>query len=271
MAKHPAPQGQFESPFAMTILPQRGTAKASRRGTRKTPLAGYGTPPEEPIGVAPPTTAQGDAPPVGPGGASRRGLQLGALSDRGIVLVGLLVVVLGVAGYLYVPKLLSKSGSSAPASTSAPVRLGLPTAVGQYQSLADAQVVQAAVSGERALDPALARATLAFYADNTGKPHVMVLVAPLPASVSATTAAQQRALIQRVNKAEPPALPLTAVPGTGFDGTLMCATGTGAAAAACLGVDSKYVLIVAGVGADVRNMTLVKAGVDAAIKAGAKP
>lgn len=132
-------------------------------------------------------------------------------------------------------------------------------------------MVQAAVTGERAIDPALSHASLAFYADTAGKPHVMVLVAPLPASVSAKTAAQQRALIERINKAEPPPLQLTAVPGTGFDGTLVCATGTGAAVAACLGVDSKSVLIVTGLGADLRNMTLVKAGVAAAIKAGAKP
>jgi hypothetical protein len=248
---------------------------AAAPGGYAQPLAGYPpvgpgyppvTPGYPPMPASYPVPQPGGFPPAAPDGTppelpeedttSRHGGHRaeGGSKRRAVpLLVALLVVVLGAGAYYAVPKYVLKK-SSTPTSTT----VAFPATIGSLAKTTDSQVTAAErefLATLRPLDPALSQANMATYGP-AGK--LTVLAGLLPASVKADTAAQQIAILAKINNLRLPGQPSTpdklkSIPQSGNGaGQWWC----GAAAASdqpatdCIAVDSKAVVMVTVAGSD---------------------
>ncbi len=172
-----------------------------------------------------------------------------------------LVIVLGAAAYLYVPKLLNSSDSSKAPTITLPARLGSAVKATDADSL---KTVRAAQTHARAALPALANVKVAFYGKG---PQLLVGAGLLPSSIEAKTAAEQDSLIRQIdNKLKPDSgkpekLAHVAFPAR--QGQLWCgfvkADGAVPATTDCIYVDRYAVVFTSVVGTDnAKNLTKAK-------------
>jgi hypothetical protein len=215
---------------------------------------GHGTPGVPPAGYAPLNFLDDHDAPEPKSRKSRTPLLIAAA----------LVVALAAGGFYEVPKLLKSKKASATATA-----MVLPAKIGTLakQPNNDSTTVSA-LAALRKADPALANAQVGVYGPAAA---IVVVAAALPNSVVANTAAQQSALIRRINTAVPPdtvgaTRKLAAVPQTPGAGQFSCAllpTAPGSPASTdCIGVDSQVLILITVVGpneqANVRRATTVR-------------
>jgi hypothetical protein len=218
------------------------------------PQPGHGTPGVPPAGYAPLNFLDDHDAPEPQGKKSR----------TPILIAAALVVALAAGGFYEVPKLLK--GKKSTATTAAMV---LPAKIGTLakQPNTDPTTV-AALAAMRKADPALINAQVGVYGPAAA---IVVVAATLPKSVVANTAAQQSALISRINAALPPdtvgaTRKLAAVPQAAGAGQFSCALLPAApdspASTDCIGVDSQALILITVVGpneqANVRRATTVR-------------
>lgn len=172
-----------------------------------------------------------------------------------------LVIVLGAAAYLYVPKLLNSSDSSKAPTITLPARLGSAVKAVDADSL---KTVRAAQTHARAVLPALANVNLAFYGKG---PELLVGAGLLPSSIEAKTTAEQDSLVRQINNklstdsGSPDKLAHVAFPAR--QGQLWCgfvkADGAVPATTDCIYVDRYAVVFTSVVGSDnTKNITKAK-------------
>jgi len=209
---------------------------------------------QQPVGY-PPASAQHEphhhyAPPPGddnPDGSDHAERPNRRLPSKRLALLAVpLVLVIGAAAYVYVPKLLDKS------STPAAPTISLPATVAGAPKITDKSLLASAASFQataRAASPLLVNVSTTVYG-TVQAPVAMVAAGLLPSSASTKAAAEQTAAVQDVDKAlsDDPSQPekLTHLPFSAKPGQLWCGASPaddGGPATDCIYIDQHAVIV----------------------------